>query len=800
MRAELLSTALLAAGLAVPAAARPQPADAEHVILGIVVDGPWERNAEILALFRREILQLTASEFGALVPPEKVIEADWTLAGVQRALDRLLADPDVDLLIALGTLASHLAVHVPDPPKPILAPAVIDPALQGVPRSDGTSGVANLNYLAIPRTFDGDVRTFLEIVPFRRLTILISRPLAEAIPGLSEATAAAGADLDLQIRLVGVGTNAEEALTALPGDTEAVYVLPLFHMPSPEFGGLVQGLIERGIPSFARLGEKEVERGILATRTPDEFFLRMARRVAVHVQSVLLGEEPGSLPTSFSAGERLILNMATARAIGVFPPWEVMTEAELLQDDVRPAARRLTLTEAVREAVEVNRDLAAEERGVAAGEKEVDLSRSRLLPQAEVSALGTLIDADRAEASFGAQAERQVSGSATVSQLLFSETAWADLTIQRARQRIREHERDRLELDIALEAATAYLNVLRTKTLERIQKENLRVTRSNLELARVRREVGTSGPGEVYRWESQVANDRRAVIDASASRNLAEIELNRLLHRPLEEPFAPVETDLRDPELITSEERLSPYIDNLGDFRLFRHFMAREAADASPELRALDAGIAAQRRALTSARRSWWSPTLALQARVTDVFERGGAGSEPLSVGVPTPGDELLPEVNDVSWSVGLSVSLPLFVGGARAARNARASRELERLRLERAAAAERVEGRIRTALHLMGASRASIGLSRDAAEAARRNLDVVSDAYARGVVSVIDLLDAQNAALVAELVAANAEYDFLVDLMGVQRAVGRFDFFAAPGEREAYFGRLEAFFEANRE
>ena len=81
-------------------------------------------------------------------------------------------------------------------------------------------------------------------------------------------------------------------------------------------------------------------------------------------------------------------------------------------------------------------------------------------------------------------------------------------------------------------------------------------------------------------------------------------------------------------------------------------------------------------------------------------------------------------------------------------------------------------------------------------AEAARKTLDVVTDSYSRGIVDNIRLLDAQNQALLADLSAANSVYDFLIDLMEVERAAGRFDFFVAPGEQQEFFRRLETFYE----
>ena len=63
---------------------------------------------------------------------------------------------------------------------------------------------------------------------------------------------------------------------------------------------------------------------------------------------------------------------------------------------------------------------------------------------------------------------------------------------------------------------------------------------------------------------------------------------------------------------------------------------------------------------------------------------------------------------------------------------------------------------------------------------------------------SVVDLLDAQNAALVADLAAATAAYTFLLDIMEVERAGARFSFFLTEVEREDFFDRLEAYVAAD--
>ena len=81
------------------------------------------------------------------------------------------------------------------------------------------------------------------------------------------------------------------------------------------------------------------------------------------------------------------------------------------------------------------------------------------------------------------------------------------------------------------------------------------------------------------------------------------------------------------------------------------------------------------------------------------------------------------------------------------------------------------------------------------AADAARQNLELVADAYRRGVLSIQDLLDAQNAALVADQRAANAVYDFLMDLENAQRAISLFMFMSTPAEMQQWFKEFQEYY-----
>jgi outer membrane protein TolC len=91
-----------------------------------------------------------------------------------------------------------------------------------------------------------------------------------------------------------------------------------------------------------------------------------------------------------------------------------------------------------------------------------------------------------------------------------------------------------------------------------------------------------------------------------------------------------------------------------------------------------------------------------------------------------------------------------------------------------------------------------TLEVSREAADAARRNYALVEQSYREGVDAIIMLLDAQTAALTADLRAVQAAFDLLVSLSELQRALGRFDLYGPAEEREAFFTRLDTFFSAS--
>ncbi|MCX5759172.1 MAG: TolC family protein [Candidatus Hydrogenedentes bacterium] len=762
--------------------------------VGMVQDGAWPGGDEVRATFQREIEGLDKNEFGVICPPESCVVADGTWAGVDASLNQLLANPNVDLVIALGTLASTNACRRASLPKPVIAPYIMDADALGIAVKDGASGKANLIFMASSAPFKRDLEAFRELVPFTKVAILGSQLLFDAVPAFRDNCRKTAESLGLSVSVVPLKDSIPDALSTIPSGTEVVYVGPFPQMSGEAVEQLSRLLIDRKLPSFSFGGRDDVERGILACINPPSDTLRLARRAALYIQRMQMGEKSEALPVSFTKDERLVINMATARALDVAIAHTVLLEAEVLNEQAMNIDRHVSLTDAVTGTVASNLEIASGEHKVAAGKENIRDARAKLLPKVDASITDVHIDSRRSAASAGLYPEHAITASVSFTQVIFAEQAWANLDAQKLLQRAREFEFERTRLDTALDAAKSYLNLLRAKTGERIRKGILRMSRSHLELARVRKTAGTGNPVELFRWENEIAKDKKAVIESEALRKAAELAMNRLLHRPLEEAFLTEDVSPGDTRFAGGDSPFARYLADDRTFGLFRDFLAKESVEASPELHQIDAGIAAQQRGLVSAKRTFYMPVVGVQGEIGRILEKDGEGvNEPWILSL------LFKYPDNTPWDIGIKASLPIYAGGARKAAVGRAGETLEQLKLDREAIAEKIEQRVRSYALAARATNENIEQTRVAAEAAHKALDLVTDAYAQGMASLVELIDAQTAANASDDLAANAVYDFLINVMEVQRAANAFVFFMSDDDRHAWRERLENYFNAKR-
>ena len=756
----------------------------KDIQVGILVDGEQLRTGELIAKLRDEFETLLGSKYNIQIPSAKILDAGWTAANASANYDRLAQDRDVDIIVGLGILTGSAIAEKGAYSKPVIALGIFEPELFGLPPvTENKSGVHNLTYILLNRSIERDLDTFYEVYPYQKVGIVLYSELLRFIfkdPTLFQEIMKKNKSL---FEIIPITNNIEEVFTAVTQDIDALILGYLGPFEGEEKGKLIDEINSRGIPTFGS-SVADVKRGVLAAAAPEENLPKIMRRISLNIEAILNGDDPANLPVNMSFEENLTLNMQTANEIGFSPKFTILAKAELIDDFRLESARLVTLPDVMHEAINANLDLRVEEGNVRTAQQDVSLARTNFFPSLSLGATGVRIDKDQAEGSFGQQAERTVAGTVTVDQLIFSERALGNVGIQKHVLRASEYGYEQLKLDIILDAAIAYFNVLGAKTRRNIQKDNVELTKRNLEIARQREAVGYSGRSDVYRWQSRLAE---ANTDLLASKNdvaLAKIQLNQLLNRPMDEAFIVQDTSLSDSPNISYLGSARGYIDTPKSLDIYTNFLIEEAIRNSPEIQQVDANTAASERSLTSLKRERFVPSIGLDVESQHVFSRKGAGSDVLGV-----------DPIDNQSKVSINATLPLFQGGATSVKIQQTNIDINNFSYQRARLIQTLELNVRAVILEVVVKRVNLDSSRTSAEFSDKSLELVQDEYAQGRVSIVDLADAQNAALTANLGALNSEYEFLVSLLKTERAVGKYTLLGTQEEREDFLKRFEVYF-----
>lgn len=785
----------VAALLAIPSTASAQ----RPVTAVLLLDSPSDQ--KLAEAVSQQIASLAADEPGFKLKVDRARSntADGSPQSVGAALNRMLSAKGIDIIIATGPLGGHAALQRTSLPKPVVVLRVLDAQAQGL-ATKGGSRKKNLNYVVDGGATDRDLSALKSLMDGTRLAIVVDQRMTRAIPKLGASLSAKARALGLSPTVVSIDPE-RPAAGAQSISANGVLLFGLEALGGANRTALLSALHARRLRTFSSHGRDDVEAGALGGLRSATDQAQLSRRAAINTVRIASREAAKDIEVAIQRADALAINVGTADALGFEPSFDLLSAAK--QVGTRAAsknARAINLRTVVDEVLKSNLDLAAHLHQINAAAEDVDRALSTMLPKFNVSLDARIIDPRRAEASFGIEPQRQGRVVLDTQGIIFSDKLFANYSIQKSLQGAREEERKAIELDAVLGASKAYLGVLQAGVLERIQLENTRRTRANLEQARLRSQVGSAGPTEILRWESQLAMDQRQALEASSLRKLASMQLNRLLHRRQEEQFH-IENQAEDERMIgIAPSALDPHLKSEQQFGRLREVLVRHGVESAPELRAFHEAVQAAERVSSAAFRTAFVPTLGFGGQVAYFLFRDGLGSAPpaLPDGL-TPEQAFLfnqilpPPIKNVTYQFGAFLTLPLPIDLEVFADIRKAEAELARRRTELESAEEKVEQRIRSAAFAVGASYPGVALAQASATAARKNFKIAQAAYGTGAVGVLDLLDAQNLALVADQLAASAEYKFMADQLDLERAVGSFLFMMPKEQQSEWLQKIQS-------
>ncbi len=755
--------------------------------LGVITDCPSSSANFLLDVILKEANLLMQSDCQLVSDPANVLQSDCDITKAKANLDQLLADNSIDLILGIDALSSHAMVKNGPYDKPVIAGTIINVQVQKVPITvEGTSGVKNLTYIELPFSPVRDIEVFHSMTDFNQLAIVMDEAIFTGIPEMKEFLENSLNELAISYRFVFTESTPEATLAKLDDSSDAVYYFPSDNLNDAQFQELINQVNNKNLLSFSLLGKLDVDRGVLGGVAPASNVDLIARRMALNIQRITNGEKAARMNVKLPQKEEFVINMATARQIDYSPSWETLAEAVLINETRDDIDRSINIYSAIAEGLDQNLNIKIAKSDVDITAEDVNIAKSGFLPDISASASHTLLDQNTANISNGQNPENKGAASLQLSQVIYSEQVTANKHIQQLLLKASEAALEVQSLDIVLDVSTIYLNLMQAKTAENIQKENLEVTRKNLELARISSSLGQSGPSDLYRWQGEIANAKSNLLNATAQRKQAEMALNQILNKPIDEQFLTQEVDISDSRLLINDEAIGRYVNNPRDFYQYADFMVEQAKANTPDLKQIDHNLGAQERSVLLNERNRYVPTVTVGGGYNYELYRGGSGTE-VPDGFPTP--------KDWNWNLQLGASIPIFQGGSRIAKVQQSRVQLSQLTTQRLNTERLIEQQVRSELENVRASFRNITLTQDAEEAAVKNFELVQDAYSKGAVTITQLLDAQNAAISAQLNSANAVYIFLTDLLNMERGTGAYYMLMSDAQRADYISQLETFF-----
>jgi len=756
--------------------------------IAILSDGDTEYSKVLESSLKDEISQLLGRDFNVKFPQKLYRNGKWKYQTIAANVNSALKDNRSDMIITMGALSSHYISRKSRYSKPVIATAIIDPKMQKIPYKDGTSGKWNLTYVSANQTLNEDIDAMTEIIPMKKIAILIDKVLLQNTPEIGRYINKRFEKKDIAVDLIPIGKDIELAINKITEDTDIVYVTPLFQQNTEQRKEIYDKLIIRELPSFAAAGQDDVELGALFANSPSTDIKRFIRQISLDVQQIALGSNASEQLVNFAPNPVLSINMKTANEISYTPSWELLSKATIIQSEENDS-HYFNIEEIMDRSVTHNLSVIASEHRVELSQADLDKADSLFLPQVNIGAEAGKLDEDRAIASFGLYNETRMDIYLNFSQQLFNQQASAQISVNENFLKAQSNATDFVKLDIGLAASLHYLRILQLRTKLTIEKDNLELSKTNMRAAITRQNIGIGNSSDIYRWQTQIADEKKSVLFTHATLQQAKHTLNALLDLPQSLPLNLEVIDMDNVIFMTSHKQIKEYFLDQTKFAQFQSFLIKTAKLNMPSIHQYDALESARKLIVESNDNAFYMPTVSLEGGVKQHFV--DASNETRDKDTTGKYDDLTYS-DPTDWDIGIYLRFPLYEGGAKEATLQASKAALLIAQAQRRALVNDVEKNVRNALYQAKASYLSIKLAQSASASSKKNLQLIKAVYAQGNIGIIDLLDAQHTALRSALLENNTRYSFMKDLLVLQHDIGQVNFNLKNKDWNEWFTQLQ--------
>lgn len=294
---------------------------------------------------------------------------------------------------------------------------------------------------------------------------------------------------------------------------------------------------------------------------------------------------------------------------------------------------------------------------------------------------------------------------------------------------------DVTDAQVLYSTAQAYYACAGADDLVEARRHAVVVAQKALDNARARLEAGVVNRVEVQRAELQLVRAQQALVESQDTQAQTYRALGTIMN--MHEPVRVVPAESPPPEPAPVET------------------LTAQALQLRPEFTALDKTIDANRLTVDS---NWWrwAPTLSAFGNVRAFNYAGFSGDQ-------------------YSWAVGLQLDWTLYDGGIRDAQRklAQAQRDENEARLD--LLKDQVRDDVDNAERALGTKRRALDTARRSVQLSQQTLDLVQVQHDAGTATQLDLLQAQDNLVAAEVALAQARFDLALGGLQLDRLSGTF-------------------------
>jgi len=320
--------------------------------------------------------------------------------------------------------------------------------------------------------------------------------------------------------------------------------------------------------------------------------------------------------------------------------------------------------------------------------------------------------------------------------LFDSFASWHGVSRARAMNTAAGHQLERTDQEILFRVVQSYYGLLLATKQVEVADQAEQTAKSIMERSQARFDSGVVVESDLLSAKVRLASREQELIRARNNLELARAQLNTAMGVPVDALYQPDplgERNLAFPTLADVEQK---------------------ALTSRPDLKRIESEQSAQQLSVAIAKSSFGPRLNAFAGWEMDnpTLLAGGGGN---------------------NWLGGIELQLDIFEGGAKRAALSRERAIAEKMAALKQAASDAVRLEVRQAYYDLDSNRQQVGVARTAITQAQESLRINQDRYEGGLITITDLLGAEEAARRSQTDYWQAVYQFHISYANLELASG---------------------------